>query len=452
MMMSDNTDIWHDDQLQRESTARLFTKISQSVPGGSVFLVHAGFGMGKTFFAERWSESLRSQGHALLSFDAWKHDFSDNPLAAFISSINEQISFSDEKECSPETKKKLIDFSKKAAPVLLRAGTRVAARMLTLGAVDGDIDTLKEVLISEGISEGQSNIEEYANSFSKVTSQRAMYESLGSSFSALIDEIGGDDERVVVIIDELDRCRPAFVFDFLEDIKHILSCSKAVFFVFCDEGALLAQASVIFGNRVTGEKYLTKFFSQKLRLPEVSRIDFGREFVRGLSVEDRREFTDSFAANALPVALSRAPISLRQIESSIQFSQIIWICDRELFQDWQIVVFLLAMREGFPSEYERLGQGLGIDTFPDCFMGSDEHGISSRVIAAIGHIFEMAPRVKLSELSDFEDREAPLSQKQRDALKFISRVSDGFWRYDTVGDMFQKLIRRIEVLGSLRVQ
>lgn len=449
--MSDNKDIWHDDQLQRESTARLFTKISQSVPGGSVFLVHAGFGMGKTFFAERWSESLRSEGHALLSFDAWKHDFSDNPLAAFISSINEQISFFDEKECSAEIKKRLIDFSKKAAPVLLRAGTRVAVRMLTLGAIDGDIDTLKEALISEGISEGQSHIEEYADSFSKVTSQREMYESLGSSFSALIDEIGADDERVVVIIDELDRCRPAFVFDFLEDIKHILSCSKAVFFVFCDEGALLAQASVIFGNRATGEKYLAKFFNQKLRLPEVSRIEFGRQFIRGISVEDHNAFTESFAAKALPVVLSRAPISLRQIESCIQFFQIVWICDRELLQDWQVVVFLLAMREGFPNEYERLSQGLSLEAFPNCFAGPDESGLGSRVTDAVGYILEMDLGAKFSELSNILDDEASLDQKQRDALRFVLRVSDRYWKYETVGELIQKLILRIEVLGSLRV-
>ena len=65
---------WEQDKLGRHKRAQAFTNIIGSNNPPKVISIEAEFGMGKSFFAERWANDLRDQGHAVIEFDAWRTD------------------------------------------------------------------------------------------------------------------------------------------------------------------------------------------------------------------------------------------------------------------------------------------------------------------------------------------------------------------------------------------
>ncbi|MDF4652992.1 P-loop NTPase fold protein, partial [Vibrio parahaemolyticus] len=88
-----------------------------------VLNLNAEWGAGKTYFLKRWSEDIKEH-YPVVYVDAWKKDYSDDPLMTVISSIIEQLrkQAGKDKE-SPEFKapRKLIGLLKAAAPGIGRA-------------------------------------------------------------------------------------------------------------------------------------------------------------------------------------------------------------------------------------------------------------------------------------------------------------------------------------------
>ena len=63
-------------------------------------------------------------------------------------------------------------------------------------------------------------------------------DSLKESFDKLIEEKAGDDGRVVVFIDDLDRLQPGKAVELLEVLKVFLDCKKCVFVLAIDYGVV----------------------------------------------------------------------------------------------------------------------------------------------------------------------------------------------------------------------
>ncbi|WP_080698420.1 P-loop NTPase fold protein [Janthinobacterium lividum] len=75
--------------LQQYLTQRYLARISED---GFVLAINAEWGLGKTFMLRCWQEELIHSGYAAVYFDAWKNDFTPEPLVAFISEIDEGFS------------------------------------------------------------------------------------------------------------------------------------------------------------------------------------------------------------------------------------------------------------------------------------------------------------------------------------------------------------------------
>jgi predicted KAP-like P-loop ATPase len=81
---------WSDDKLGREQVANYLTKFlldayNQNKKHESLVIsLNAPWGFGKTFFIERWKKDIKSQKYPVIYFDAWRTDFSNQPLLTFI--------------------------------------------------------------------------------------------------------------------------------------------------------------------------------------------------------------------------------------------------------------------------------------------------------------------------------------------------------------------------------
>ena len=163
--------------------------------------------------------------------------------------------------------------------VALRA-TPAVIRLLTAGVLDVSPILEKEL--------GQT-LASYAKE--RVSAYRGAQQSLRNFRSTLQDAARSVSEiegglPLVVIIDELDRCRPSYAADLLEIAKHLFAVDHVVFVLAVNRDELAHSIRSLYGNDFDGEGYLRRFFDIDLRLPEPSRERFIEQALAAIQFDD----------------------------------------------------------------------------------------------------------------------------------------------------------------------
>jgi predicted KAP-like P-loop ATPase len=96
------------------------------------------------------------------------------------------------------------------------------------------------------------------------------YQARKSALNELRTALSGATPKVIVFVDELDRCRPDYAVSYLETIKHVFDVKGMVF--------VLAMNSEQFANSVRAQfgvvnfpEYLRKFVHRTVKLPKVTQ-------------------------------------------------------------------------------------------------------------------------------------------------------------------------------------
>ena len=353
--MTGEKEIWADDLIDREEVSSVFTNIVNNTRGSMVASVSAPFGTGKTFFATRWVQQLRAESIPAIYFNAWETDFGAHPLAAFLHACESQIDHIADNPQKKKAQRKLKQAISAAAPIIGKTALKVGARLLTLGLVEGDVDKIKEAVASELIDATEEHAAALLDTYAKEVSARQEFKRKMQEFRKIL-QLGDSDKNIVIVIDELERCRPDYSLNLLEDIKHFLEEEGFLFFIFCDEGALNSYADRIFGVQNKGEGYLRKFITHKFRLPEPNSGAFARfkfeEVKKRLANES---VTHKFSVGLCSVLFGGSGLSLRQIERCAQhfeLSSSVGYSYSSTLNDF--VIAALVMREISNETYEKL--------------------------------------------------------------------------------------------------
>ena len=80
--------------------------------------------------------------------------------------------------------------------------------------------------------------------------------------------------RIVVMIDELDRCRPDYAVRFLETVKHIFEVDHVAFVIAMNREQLVESVRDVYGAGFDAENYLERFGDVRLRLAKRSLMQF----------------------------------------------------------------------------------------------------------------------------------------------------------------------------------
>ena len=116
-------------------------------------------------------------------------------------------------------------------------------------------------LINE-LQEGKMDI------LSAVKTEEDIKECVRHVFNDIIVEKA---EKLVVFIDELDRCKPSFAIEMLERIKHYFDDERIIFVVSLNKEQLIHTISNYYGSEFDATRYLNRFFDVSINLPEISR-------------------------------------------------------------------------------------------------------------------------------------------------------------------------------------
>ncbi len=325
-------DFWADDLLDFRALGETFGRFVQGVEQGRVIAIEAGFGRGKTFFRTRWARQLRTDGACVVEVDAWRSDHSDDPLVTFLGALIGAVP----EGATKETKRKAGRIVRSVAT----AGARIAVNAVARGAAD-EIAGLFEG--EDGEAEGAAAIltdmtDEAGAALSKAASalivrqlavERVREKELPGQLDALRQLLNGEDDgRVVVIVDELDRCRPDYAIALLELLKHVFDHPGYVFVLMVNAEHLEALAATRFGSHGAGERYLDKFIDVRLKLPEdtaamrVAGEALARELPAWTPFREREAFGRDEAARIAGEMASRAGLSMRQVKRTLMTVEI----------------------------------------------------------------------------------------------------------------------------------
>ena len=81
-------------------------------------------------------------------------------------------------------------------------------------------------------------------------------------------------DRVVIFVDELDRCKPTYAVRFLERIKHYFTNDSIMFVFSINSMELQHTIKRFYGNNFNSYEYLNKFFNLSVSLPKANMTGF----------------------------------------------------------------------------------------------------------------------------------------------------------------------------------
>ena len=346
---------WEADRLEYESIAGTFTRLIQSINDAKretkVISIEAGFGRGKTFFRTAWAQDLRVAGELVIEIDALQSDHSGDPVVAFLGAM---LGMLPEEETTKREKawnvgKKILSTG---AKLTLNAVVRQGSEVIAEALQDDDAEkTATERTLDQIISDTGAELSNYMGGLiaQQLRADKARKEELPQQIATLFDILTEDSQhkRVVVLIDELDRCHPDYAIALLEAMKLVFGQKGFVFVLMVNADYLERIADRRFGSAVDGERYLDKFVDLRLQLPWTDDV-LGRA-VHGLTLDTLPEYTalgegPEFSAKAAAdLAQQLAPVSglsMRQIKRVMTKVEIALRCHAEMPVDGPLLVFL----------------------------------------------------------------------------------------------------------------
>lgn len=287
------------------------------IRGAYVLNVNAEWGFGKSYFLRGMEQDLQ-KSHPVVTIDAWKNDFSDDPYTMVISEINATVSALIPSAGSEQVTvaNRSLQAVKQNAGKILLAGAKGATKKLVTKLIGDGFDEVAD-LISQ--SEVRDEEPERPNAFSEATAAgldafkqgvadvsgelldalanrmindyqevKTSQEQFRSSLSQLLkalNEIGGVQLPMFIFIDELDRCRPPYAIALLERIKHLFDVEEIVFVVATDTKQLSHAITGYYGSDFDSHSYLHRFFTRTYSLPVPSTHNFLRAMVMSASID-----------------------------------------------------------------------------------------------------------------------------------------------------------------------
>ena len=239
---------WGDDALQRQGIAfKLNTHVAELAHGedSATIALDGGYGTGKTFVLERWVQAMQDQGRVAVYYNAWENDSDDDPLVSLIEALA-----SDDKTDWGRRSKALLN---ELLDGILRKYTGMDALSLRKTLDDPVVDLI-----------------------GAAAARRANRQKLKELLAKLVEATREEEGfGVVVVIDELDRCRPTFAIELLERVKHVLNVPGLVFVFGVNMVALQETVKAVYGD-IDAYQYLLRMFTTTLLMPP-GAVFHGRE-------------------------------------------------------------------------------------------------------------------------------------------------------------------------------
>lgn len=240
-------------RLGRAKDGKKLSRLVEDISEPMVIAVDAPWGAGKSVFLKCWvgAHTQENQGKArTVYFDAFKHDFMDDPLIGLTGTINERLG-----ESGSEAK--LWRKAKEAASKLALPAIRMGLAIGTAGTSE-----YAGAVVDAALAAGSSELQKASEQFwRKEDGKRSAMQGFREALLELAAE-----QKLVIVVDELDRCRPDYALTLLEVIKHFFDVPNVHFVLGVNMKELANSVRARYGAGTQADRYLQKFVTLSMPL------------------------------------------------------------------------------------------------------------------------------------------------------------------------------------------
>lgn len=341
-----------DCQFGREKYADNLTAIIKNYPSGFVMALNNEWGMGKTTFLKMWQNQLVEKGINTVYFNAWENDFETSPLTALMAEFNASIDKSKVNEFTTTLLEYGSPIFMKSVPFLINSVIKKVSGI--------EINELVRTIEDSAVELLTKDINEYINRKESIVKFK-------NELSRVVQRLNttGNPTPLVFIIDELDRCKPTYAVELLENIKHLFSVDEIVFVLSIDKSQLSSSIKGYFGSEnFDSTDYLRKFIDFEYSLPEPSKetyinhlIDYYKlkDYFNQNSTGDNRIFHSNYVRFKSSTIIYLKNYSLRQIEKFfINVTIILRSFENDFFLQPSLVAYLVYLKTLKNKEYDEI--------------------------------------------------------------------------------------------------
>ena len=203
--------------------------------------------------------------------------------------------------------------------------------------------------ISGGALEVSKFLDDEENLFEAI-------EKLKESFQKLVNEKAGNEGRVIIFIDDLDRIEPERAVELLEVLKIFLDCEKCIFVLAIDYSVVTRGVKIKYGNDFSegkGKSFFDKIIQVPFKMP-VGSYDISlyvKKCFEDIGIEVEEETLPQYI-NLIKHSIGNNPRSMKRLFNS--FLLLSNISDSEILEDSlnrQILFALLCMQSSYELIY-----------------------------------------------------------------------------------------------------
>lgn len=316
-----------------------------------VIAIDSAWGSGKSYLLNMWRNWLLSndneeKNYAVAYYNAWESDDSKNAFIPLTYSLLDLKG----KQTSDILKDKSKVFIKSFGMALLKDGINKFIGEETCKILN-DINI--EGNISEAIDEAMS--EKGSDFYNKYEAYIKQKENFRANLRGLVP----DEGKLIVFIDELDRCRPKFAIETLEIVKHYFNLENVVFIFAVDLEQLGYSISTMYGQGMDAPGYLRRFFDLNLKIP----VPNLKEYVYKMLDEDFHRLNlplINFKEVIIEIII-KSNLSLRDINKILKnFYSFLLFHYQKYFNNGsdenvknrvEIYFFFIVLKYKYPNEY-----------------------------------------------------------------------------------------------------
>ncbi|HGO5815592.1 TPA: P-loop NTPase fold protein [Mannheimia haemolytica] len=316
------------DDFNRKSIAeKLIRLLTSDDIDVSPMVIDGSWGIGKSEFCLKTIDLIKNEHHDeyhVVYIDAFKTDYTGEPVLALLGEIINT--------CCPddESRESFINTMGNAAGFLLKTALKTAVSYI----VRENAEDLKEEF-SEAIKGTSSTIID--NAVSSLLKDQVEAEKNIKTLQNTLNEIS-NNKKIIIFVDELDRCRPDYAVDMLEVIKHVFNINNIKIVLVTNMEQLKLSISHRYGIAHNSQRYLDKFIKFSLTLPskknsssyykpDRNSYDYLLLMVNKCNLSNYFNFQVGHLEN-LAITLIKENISLREIESIVRLLNVyVYITD-----------------------------------------------------------------------------------------------------------------------------
>jgi len=246
------------DALNRENEISELFRIVQSASINRAFCsfaIEGTWGVGKTFILERLEEKLeleqneetKDNRYFVFHYNCWKYDYYEEPAIAIISVLKDKV----------ENANKICGGVAKDAWKTAEKYIKNMTKEFVKNKIGIDLVQVVEDVRTEGVKRKKEE-----NEFDTLFAFNQTLENVRKQVKEL-----AATKTMVIVVDELDRCMPAYAIKILERLHHMFEgIDNVLVIIAVDSKQLNHSIREIYGDQVDTERYLKKFISFKYNI------------------------------------------------------------------------------------------------------------------------------------------------------------------------------------------